>query len=224
MDVNADSMRQYSSLSKRVDCVARLATVNRVACLEVADEAGLARIHSISNEGIELSSILQLSIGQRVRLSLSETVSATVTVTSKDGGRYSVRFEQPINCAELLRHLVDEARSSRTRPLRLSTHGIKARARSANGSHELEVEDISQRGMKVRHDGSFQPGLRLCVRLPNGLECRGLVRWTRDLSAGLSLMDILSASELGAVSLLSRDGKSAEVPTPNARQAAPEPS
>jgi hypothetical protein len=81
-------------------------------------------------------------------------------------------FEHYINSAELLRRLVAEARSSRARPLRLAAHRIDARGRSAKGIHQLEGDDISQRGMKVRHDGTFRPGFRVCVQLPRAANAR----------------------------------------------------
>ena len=180
----------------------RLATVNRVARLFAAGEPGLARLHRISDGGVELSSILDLQIGQMVLLDLSETVSMRATVIARDGKRYDLAFEQKVNCAELLRQLVAEARSSRARPLRLTTQPMRANGRSLKGVHQLELEDISQRGMKVRHDGSFQPGLRVSIQLPNGRDCRGIVQWTDERRAGLQLLDILSTDELGSVSRL----------------------
>jgi len=181
-------------------CTTKLTTVYRFARLLAGDEIGLARVHSISDKGIELSSIINLQIGQEIQLDLSETSSMTATVSEKDGSRYILAFQQSINCAELLRQLVAEARSSCGRPLRLPTPLIPATGHSLNGTHHLKIEDISQRGIKVRHDGSFQPGLRVRIQLPNGLECQGIVRWTTQLSAGLLLADILSADDLGAVS------------------------
>ena len=183
-------------------CDVRLATVNRVARLFVGDEPGLARLHRISDGGVELSSTMDLQIGQMVQLDLSETVSTRVTVIAKDGTRYDLAFERKVNCAELLRQLVAEARSSRARPLRLTTRLMRANGRSLNGVHQLELENISQCGMKVRHDGSFQAGLRLSIQLPNGRECRGIVQWTDERRAGLLLLDILSTDELGSVSRL----------------------
>jgi hypothetical protein len=180
----------------------RLATVNRVARLLVGEEAGLARIHRISNSGVELSSIMELQLWETIQLDLSETVSLRATAISKDGKRYALAFEQQVNCADLLRQLVAEARSSWARPLRLATPLMIARGWSQKGSHQLELENISQRGMKVRHDGSFEAGLRVCIQLPNGRECRGLVRWTKESAAGLQLVDFLSADELGAVARL----------------------
>ncbi|MDB5675534.1 MAG: PilZ domain protein [Sphingomonas bacterium] len=183
-------------------CDVRLATVNRVARLFVADEPGLARLHRISDGGVELSSTMDLQIGQMVQLDLSETVSTRATVIAGNGQRYDLAFEHKVNCAELLRQLVAEARSSRSRPLRLTTGPIHANVRSLLGVHQLELKDISQRGMKVRHDGSFQAGLRVSIQLPNGRECRGIVQWTDERCAGLQLLDILSADELGSISRL----------------------
>lgn len=180
----------------------RLSTVNRVARLRVANETGLARIHILSNDGVELSSIMDLQIGQTIQLDLSEMVSATATVATKDCNRYALTFECRVNCAELLRQLVAEARSDRGRPLRLAAGRISAKGRSINGAHHLEVDDISQRGMKVRHDGSLQAGLRVDIDLPNGRKCQGIVRWAKNSSAGLQLVEILSTDDLGAVSRL----------------------
>ncbi|THD34434.1 MAG: hypothetical protein E7773_14680 [Sphingomonas sp.] len=180
----------------------RLSTVNRIARLHIAGEAGLARVHTLFDGGIELSSIMDLRMGQAIRVDFSETVSLTATVAGKACNRYALAFQRPVNCAELLRRLVAEARSKRARPLRLATGRVSANGRSAEGVHKLEVDDISQRGMKVRHDGSFKAGLRVSVQLPNGRECQGVVRWTKESSAGLQLVDILSAEELGAVSFL----------------------
>lgn len=180
----------------------QLATVNRVARLTVGCETGLARVHRISDVGLEISSIMTLQFGQVALLDLSETVSANATVFGRDGKRYCLGFQQRVDCAALLRELVAEARTSRARPLRLTTPSMRANGTSANGIHQLEVLDISQRGMKVRHDGSLQAGLRVCIQLPNGRECRGIVQWVKDGRAGLQLLDLLSADELGSVSRL----------------------
>jgi hypothetical protein len=184
---------------------ARLSTVNRVARIHLPGEAGLARVHSLSDCGVELSSVMNLRVGQAIQVDFSETTSANATVVAKTRDRYSLRFEDLVNCAELLRRLVAEARAERSRPMRLAAGGLCAKGKSTNGIHELELHDISQRGMKVRHDGSFQPGLRVTIQLPNGRECQGIVRWTKNSSAGLQLADILSPHELGAVSLLGDD-------------------
>ena len=188
---------------ERSGCEARLITINRFARLNVGLEKGLARIHNISNQGLELSTTISLVFGQTVRLDLSELITTNATVASKDGNRHVLKFAQLVNCASLLSQLVEDARSGRARPLRLTTGRMQANGQSPDGLHSVEVENISQRGMGVRHDGSFRPGLRVCVQLPNGLECRGIVRWTKDQSAGLVLIDTLSADDLGAVSRLS---------------------
>lgn len=180
----------------------QLATVNRVARLLAPKDMGLSRMHRISDTGAELSSTMQLAVGQAVQLDLSETVSLDAEVSMGLGGRYGLIFRQSIHPALLLRDLVQEARSARARPLRLATGRMKAIGKCTDGNRPLEVRDISQRGMKVRHDGEFRPGLRVCIQLPNGRECRGIVRWTNESCAGLLLDEILSANELGSVCAL----------------------
>jgi hypothetical protein len=186
----------------------RLSTVNRVARLRVANEAGLARVHILSNDGVELSSTMDLQIGQVVQIDLSEMVSTIATVATKDCNRFALAFECRVNCAELLRQLVAEARSDRGRPLRLAAGRISVTGRSTKGVHQLELDDISQRGMRVQHDGSLEAGLRVDIDLPNGRKCQGIVRWAKKCSAGLQLIDTLSADELGTVSRLGDDTSS----------------
>ncbi len=180
-------------------CDIRLATVNRIARLVAGTSAGLARVHRLSNSGVELSSALYMSIGKCIRIDLSETISAEATVICRNDKRYQLLFGQDINCAMLLRQLVAEARSSRARPLRLDTPRLNASSESPFGVHELKVDNISQRGLCVQHDGSFHEGLPLRVQLANGRECRGLVRWTKENAAGVQLVDMLSVDELGDV-------------------------
>jgi hypothetical protein len=185
-------------------CDVRLATVNRIARLIVGGQTGLARLHRLSNAGVELSSIMILQIGQIVQVDLSETISKRATVIASDGDRHTLLFQHQIDCAALLRELVAEARSARARPLRLTTPATSVVGRSMNGFHQLELGNISQGGMMVRHDGSFQEGLRVWVQLPNRRECRGVVRWAKGDFAGLELIDILSVNELGALSELGK--------------------
>lgn len=181
----------------------RLVTVNRVARLVADTSAGLARVHRLSNSGVELSSAIYMSIGKSIRLDLSETISAEATVICRNDKRYQLLFDHDVNCAALLRQLVAEARTSHARPLRLDTPCLEAAGESSNGLHRLKIDNISQRGFRMQHDGAFLEGLPLRIQLKNGRECRGLVRWSNDHAAGVQLVDLLSVDELGDVGRLS---------------------
>lgn len=180
----------------------RLSTANRIARIVTDTSAGLARIHRLSNSGPELSSALHLSIGKSIRLDLSETISTEATVMCRSEKRYKLLFDHDVNCEMLLRQLVAEARTSHSRPLRLNTPSLEASGESSIGLHCLKIDNISQRGLRMQHDGSFQEGLPLRIHLKNGRECRGLVRWSNDDFAGVQLIDLLSVDELGDVNRL----------------------
>jgi hypothetical protein len=63
----------------------------------------------------------------------------------------------------------------------------------------MQVHDISQRGMKIEHDGSFKEGLAVTVMVAPGVERRAYVRWVRDKFTGLMLTSPFSVEDLGSV-------------------------
>jgi hypothetical protein len=65
-------------------------------------------------------------------------------------------------------------------------------------SHQTLVSDISQRGMKVTHDGRLRPGLSVRVILRCGANKAGIVRWANDTLAGLLLSEPFSVDDLGS--------------------------
>jgi hypothetical protein len=115
------------------------------------------------------------------------------------GGRAGIRFETPIDCAATLEHLAEERRSGAQRPPRLpvDTLGI---ASSELGVRAVRIVNISQQGMKIVHDGSFSAGLAVTILLANGLQRRGIVRWSNGAVAGVRLLEPIAYQELESAS------------------------
>jgi hypothetical protein len=175
----------------------RQRTLCRVACVRTDTDEGLARVRNLSDEGIMLRLSLPVHLGEAMKIQLSETVSVYGRVVWTDGSDCGVKLTQPIDSGALLKDLAEQGTSKNGRALRLPV-STKAVVSSENGTRAVIVDDISQRGMKLQHDGSFSPGLRVKIRLQSGLQRYGVVRWSREGIAGILLLEPFSPAELGS--------------------------
>lgn len=176
----------------------RLRTVYRVARVHAVGQYGLARVHNISNQGLMLSTRLHVGLGSDMAVDLSETCSLSGRVAWHDSERCGVTLSVKIDSSALLRRLYDERQQTNARELRLPFER-RVVVTSDLGVQIARARDISQRGIKLVHDGRFSPGLHVTVQIAPGIERRGIVRWSRDGIAGCSLSDYLSVEDLGAI-------------------------
>jgi len=177
----------------------RLRTVYRVARVAARGDQGLARIQNISDEGLMISTSMELFRGDAVQIDLSDDCILTGLVAWYDEGRCGIQLLRPVDSSALLRRLYDERHSGRGRPLRLA-HSKRVVVVSEQGQRAAVLRDISQAGLKIWHKGHFSPGLAVKVLLAPGMERRGVVRWSKDGVAGIALTEILSVEELGSMS------------------------
>jgi hypothetical protein len=61
---------------------------------------------------------------------------------------------------------------------------------------------MSQHGAGFIHDQHFHPGMQVKLLLENGMERRGVVRWSHDGRAGLALAEPISCAALESASRL----------------------
>lgn len=186
-----------AQLSDRRDSL-RLRTVYRVARVHAHGRCGLARVHNLSNQGLMLSSQLQVGIGSAISIDLSETCTLRGQVAWHHGGRCGVKLAAPIDGTALLRQLYAEQTSAKSRHLRLPMERI-VMVTSELGIQIARARDISQRGIKLVHDGRFTPGLQVKVQITPELERRGVVRWSHDGVAGCMLTEYLSVEDLWSI-------------------------
>lgn len=182
---------------------ARVQTVFRVARVITSVDEGLARIRNMSDLGARLRILIPLPMPETLILQLADGIEFHAQVVWKVGDEFGLQFGQPINCADVLANLATGLQSGSTRPIRLSVAGT-ALICSERGVRSARVVDISQRGLKLVHDGSLNEGLHLKVTLPSGLDRRGIVRWTKDGMAGIMLLELLSVEALGSAQSLIR--------------------
>lgn len=176
----------------------RLRTVYRIARVHAAGKYGLARVHDISNEGLMLSTQLQVALGSVMAVDLSETCSLSGRVAWHDAGRCGLKLSVPIDSPALLRRLYEEQQRPGARQLRLPFEKSVV-VTSELGVQIARARDISQRGIKLVHDGRFSPGLHVKLQIAPAIERRGVVRWSRDGVAGCILSEYLSVHDLGSI-------------------------
>lgn len=179
----------------------RIRTVYRIARLQAESDVGLARVRNISDGGMRLSIGMALSPGDRVVVALSETLILEGHVVWAEDAECGIQFIEGVDSRDVLRRAAEEARLRTARPPRLSlSHPIVVV--SERGMHVTHVYDVSQRGMKIGHDGHLAPDVSVKIILGPGIERRGTVRWVRDNLAGLILTEPFSVQELGSTKAL----------------------
>lgn len=181
----------------------RVQTVFRIARVMTPADEGLVRIRNMSDHGARLRMLIPHMVSDILAIELADGVELIGQIVWKDGEEYGLQFDQPINCADVLVNLAAGSRCGNARPVRLPIMAT-ALTRSERGLRSAKVVDISQRGLKLVHDGSLSEGLHLKVTLSSGLDRCGIVRWSKDNIAGIMLLNPLSVEALGSAQSLIR--------------------
>lgn len=170
-------------------------TVYRVVRLTRRNGMSLGHLCNISDEGMMVAIDVAVDVGESVTVALSEDHRVAGRVAWARDGRCGIVLDGPIDSLALLRELAAGQRAPAYRAPRIEATLLGV-AYSELGVHPVRTTNLSQKGMRLSHDGRFQPGLRLLVMLENGIERRGVVRWSHDFSAGLLLTDPLDCTDL----------------------------
>ena len=189
----ACSMPVRQPLERRTD--ARVLTILRVARASTESDTGLCRVQNISDEGMMVVTGLAVAEGDPISVSLSESACISGRVNWTDGARVGIQFDEAIDCAALLESLASERSTGDQRPSRLPTDAVGV-ATTASGLQAVRLIDISQVGMKIRHNGRLTVGHPVTVVLENGLRRRGIVRWSKGDVAGLRLLEPIGYQQL----------------------------
>lgn len=180
----------------------RLRTVFRVARVTAGGDQGLAKVHNLSDEGIMLSLSLPAVPGTNIFIELSEGCDLHGSVKWRNDDQCGVKLGNPIDSARMLKRLYEERYAGAYRPLRLP-FGKTVPIICEEGTHLVRLRDISQSGMKIAHGGQFKAGLPVKILLAEGLERRGIIRWSGNGTAGIWLTENLSVADLGSLRTLS---------------------
>lgn len=181
----------------------RTRAVYRLVHVQNERDEGLARCCNISDGGMALRLTMPVRLNDTVKVAFSPSVVLEGQVAWVNGGDCGVKFAETIDSGALLRETSAEARSEGARAPRLKTE-MPARVLIEGRVRKTIIQDVSQSGVKLSHEGEFQPGLPVKVMLPDGEEKDGVVRWSSENIAGLYLIDPFSVDDLGSVSSLSQ--------------------
>ena len=185
-----------AALSERA--ASRICTVFLIAEASTETDRGLCRIKNISDHGMMVITGLDAAVGARISITLSNAIALPAEVMWVEEGRIGIRFVDPIDSLGVLQSLADKGSSAGHRPPRL-TVGLLGTAATDAGIQAIRTLDISQHGMKISHGGSLRAGVRVKVTLENGLEQRGVVKWSKDLFAGLRFNEPIPHTMLDSV-------------------------
>ncbi len=176
----------------------RYRTVWRIAKIIRNGDAGLWRVRNISDRGMMLAADVPISVGERLEIALSDTVTLMGEVVWSDQGRCGVAFDQEVDVADMLKQLAAEQRATGYRQPRLPVH-TQAQAVTDAGTSRIELVDMSQNGAGFIHDGHLEVGKEFDLILAGGVKRRAIVRWSRAGRGGLWLTQPLDRADLESI-------------------------
>ncbi len=186
-----------ADLERRADH--RFRTIYRVAKVATGCDLGLWRVRNISDRGMMLMTSVHVALGEHLSIALSDTATIEGKVVWCEEGRCGIVFDQPIDSAALLTSLVAEQRAPDYRAPRLPV-SARALAYDEAGIRSVKICDMSQHGIGFTHHGRFRPGMKVKLLLENGIERRGIVRWSDKDHAGLALVEPFTCEDLESAS------------------------
>ncbi|QGN55742.1 PilZ domain-containing protein [Novosphingobium sp. Gsoil 351] len=172
----------------------RTATVFRPVLIETDAFAGFCLVRNLSPNGMRGQVYTSFAEGLPITVQFSPDRIVQGTLTWCKDEHVGVQFDEPVDVEQVLSDLARklvEGRVNRAPRLQIE---CKAELIIGDRSLAIEVQDISQRGIKAV--ASFiKPGDEVWVRL-EGLELKAVVRWTQGGIAGLNFLRPLPFEEL----------------------------
>jgi len=169
-------------------------TLFRVGSITIGDRRELCLIKNISAGGMMIRAYCPIPEGTSVAIELKSGQPVTGRASWASEQNVGVAFDKPIDVIEIL-----SASSGGPRPRmpRIEVDTV-ATVRDGANVYRLPVSDISQGGLKLKGDPSFEHGCDLSVSLP-GLEPQpAALRWRQDGHIGISFNRLVPLSVLVA--------------------------
>lgn len=179
----------------------RTLTIYRLVQIDSEGDRGFARCRNISDTGVRLELSMPLEMGQTVEIAFSPSNVLSGRVVWKEVHSCGIAFDAEVDSAAVLSRSAAELHCDRARPIRLKAN-LPARVSFDGTNRDTMVMDISQRGVKITHDGTFHRDMNVRVVLASGAERQGIVRWVKNDLAGVYFIDPFSVDELGSISAL----------------------
>lgn len=173
----------------------RYRTLDYVARLDSAGPHVLVRLRNLSSEGAMIAASTLPNVGDPVRLLFDCSRSIRGRVVWVSNGQAGIRFLKAVSCEGFIRGLVQSRFSSTARRLRVPVR-IRGQLKCGAESVPTIVDDISQTGMRLGHQGGLVPGLQIEIALTGGICEHATVRWANEHFAGIELAGKIAIDDL----------------------------
>lgn len=173
----------------------RITTIFRPVLIETDDFAGFCLVRNLSSGGLNGQVYTEFVEGTPITLDFGRQNIVSGKVKWCQDGHVGVEFEMKIDVDEILSIMASkivEGKATRAPRLEIRCEG---ELRIGDKSVSMELQDISQRGLKVRAS-VVQPGDEVFVQLEGLSRRKAVVRWIQGGTAGLNFIAPLPLSEL----------------------------
>ena len=170
-------------------------TILRVGTLIVEGRRELCLIRNISAGGLMAHVYSNLPIGQRLSVELKTNQPISGTVAWFEGSNVGITFNELADVEELLASQSVLENGWRPRLPRVEIDRL-ATLRAGSKTYGVSTRDISQGGVKIETDQSFQPGEEIVLTLDKFRPVHGVVRWYHEGLCGISFNQVIPFHEL----------------------------
>jgi hypothetical protein len=185
------------------DRAERTVTTLLIGKLVCASGAELCRIRNISATGMMIETARSLGFGNWLAVELRCGQKLQGSVAWASTGRAGVQFTAPIDVDQVLAVARGAAAQPQQRraaePVpRAPRFDVDCAARiNSNGrSIDVQVENVSQSGARIRLPRPPKADTQVILSIPGLPPRRAVTRWSSDEVAGLSFLDVIPYDEL----------------------------
>ena len=173
----------------------RQVTILRVGTLVVDGRRELCLIRNISSGGLMAHVYSAVRPEQRVTVELKSNQQIEGTINWVDGANAGIAFDTPVDITELLSNpqVLENGwrpRAPRVEIDRMATLRVGARTFWVN------TKDVSQGGVKINTEETFEVDTAVVVTLENFRPLSGTVRWQKGRACGIAFNALIPFEQL----------------------------
>jgi hypothetical protein len=173
----------------------RLIKILRVGTLIIGGRRELCLIRNVSAGGVMAHVYSKLVRGQPVTIELKATQPVAGRVVWVDEAEAGIKFDTPVDVAELLANPAVLDNGWRPRTPRVEIDRM-ATLRAGARTYWVHARDISQSGVKVETDHPPAADTEVVVALEGFRPLAGVVRWSSEASCGIAFNQLIPFGEL----------------------------
>ena len=167
----------------------------RVGTLVIGERRELCLIRNISAGGMMAHVYSKLGRGERVNVELKATQPVSGSVVWVDEEEAGIKFDSPVDVAELLANPTVLDNGWRPRTPRVEIDRM-ATMRAGARTYWVHARDISQSGVKVETEHPPAADTEVVLALDGLRPLQGIVRWSNDSSCGIAFNQLIPFGEL----------------------------